>query len=268
MGRYLVAFASVALSLLVRAVLAPYLGDHVPFLLFYPAILFASWYGGFWPGTLATVLSGAAAYAAFMNRAGTTVLPANEVLQMALFLSIGIAIASLNSRLTAAHTEARREAAIGLGRAERLDAIINTTVDGILVIDSRGVVEEFNRGAERLFGYTAGEVIGRNVNMLMPSPYHEGHDGYISRYLSTGEKKIIGSGRQVEGRRKGRQRISPAPVGGRNDDRRRSQVHRDAARLVGSRATRRSTARKRGALAVGDRIGGRRHHRDRQRRIG
>jgi two-component system sensor kinase FixL len=187
---------------LVRAFLTPYLGDNVPFLLFFPAILFASWYGGFWPGTLATVLSGAAAFATFMSRAGTSALLASDVLQMALFLAIGLAIATLNGRLAAARTEARSEAALGLARAERLDAIINTTVDGIIVIGNRGLVEEFNRGAERLFGYTAAEVIGRNVKMLMPSPYHEEHDAYLSRYMSAGQKKIIGIGREVQGRRK------------------------------------------------------------------
>jgi len=84
----------------------------------------------------------------------------------------------------------------------RLQSIIDSAVDGIIVIDSRGRIEAFNRGAERLFGYPASEVIGRNVSMLMPSPDHEQHDGYLSRYLSTGEAKIIGIGREVTGRRR------------------------------------------------------------------
>lgn len=84
----------------------------------------------------------------------------------------------------------------------RLRSIIDSAVDGIIVIASDGRVESFNRGAERLFGYVATEVIGRNVNMLMPSPYHEQHDGYLSRYLQTGAATIIGIGREVTGRRR------------------------------------------------------------------
>src|SRR5688500_6113455 len=83
-----------------------------------------------------------------------------------------------------------------------LDAIFTAAVDGIIVINDRGVVEAFNPAAERLFGYAAVETIGQNVNVLMPSPYHEEHDGYVSRYQATGDAKIIGIGREVTGRRK------------------------------------------------------------------
>ena len=84
----------------------------------------------------------------------------------------------------------------------RLRSIINSAVDGIIVIDGRGRIESFNPGAERLFGYTQAEVVGHNVSMLMPAPYREEHDGYIGRYQTTGKAKIIGIGREVRGQRK------------------------------------------------------------------
>ncbi len=85
---------------------------------------------------------------------------------------------------------------------ERLRAIVSTAVDAIITICQDGIIESFNPAAERMFGYRAAEAIGRNVNLLMPSPHHEQHDGYISRYLETGEAKIIGIGREVLARRK------------------------------------------------------------------
>ena len=82
------------------------------------------------------------------------------------------------------------------------DALIATAVDGIMVIDEKGIVRVYNKGCERLFGYEAAEVIGRNVKMLMPEPYHAEHDEYVGHYVKTGEKHIIGIGREVSGRRK------------------------------------------------------------------
>ena len=84
----------------------------------------------------------------------------------------------------------------------RLRSIVESAVDGIIVIDARGRIEAFNSGAEHLFGYAAAEVIGKNVDMLMPSPYREEHDGYLQRYLDTGVARIIGIGRDVTALRK------------------------------------------------------------------
>jgi len=83
-----------------------------------------------------------------------------------------------------------------------LEAIFTSAVDGIVVIDARGIVRAFNPAAERLFGYLAGEVVGQNVSLLMPSPDREQHDRYVASYLETRIPRIIGIGREVRGRRK------------------------------------------------------------------
>jgi PAS domain S-box-containing protein len=85
----------------------------------------------------------------------------------------------------------------------RVGAILATAVDAIIVIDEAGRIETFNRGAENMFGFAASEVLGQNVKVLMPPPFEQEHDSYIANYLRTGQKKIIGIGREVSGRRKG-----------------------------------------------------------------
>ncbi len=85
---------------------------------------------------------------------------------------------------------------------QRIRALVDTIVDGIIVIDARGIVQTLNPAAVTLFGYPADEVQGQNIKMLMPEPYAHGHDGYLSNYLTTGDKKVIGIGREVTGKRK------------------------------------------------------------------
>ena len=84
----------------------------------------------------------------------------------------------------------------------RQRSIVENMVDGLITIDDKGLIQSFNAAAVKLFGYQVNEVISQNIKMLMPEPYHSEHDGYLKNYNQTGEKKIIGIGREVEGLRK------------------------------------------------------------------
>lgn len=85
---------------------------------------------------------------------------------------------------------------------DRLQAILDAAVDAILTLDEHGIIRSVNAATERMFGYAADELIGHNVKVLMPPPYADEHDGYLERYRRTGQKHIIGIGREVQGRRK------------------------------------------------------------------
>jgi PAS domain S-box-containing protein len=86
--------------------------------------------------------------------------------------------------------------------AAQLRSILDSSIDGIIMISDKGTVISFNRTAEKIFGYDRSEVIGKNVSMLMPQPYRSGHDGYLANYMSGGQPKVIGIGRTVEGLRR------------------------------------------------------------------
>jgi two-component system sensor kinase FixL len=105
--------------------------------------------------------------------------------------------------LLARDLTAQRRAEQALRRSEeRWRSIIETAVDAIVLINRRGTIEFINPAAERIFGYPAPEVVGRNVSMLMPEPYASEHDHYLRRYQMTGDRRIIGIGREVRARRK------------------------------------------------------------------
>jgi PAS domain S-box-containing protein len=201
-SRYVVALAAFGGALLFRYVFRDRLGVTVPYLQFFPAIMLAAWYGGLGPGVLTTGLSTIVAMYWFLPPAGIAVSDPADQLSLGTFVAIGLFISWLNHRLHEAQQAQRSAAVTATSRTERLDAILNMTVDGIIVIDAKGRIEAFNRGAQDLFGYPEHEVLGRNVSILMPSPHHEQHDAYLERYLTTGEARIIGIGREVTGRRR------------------------------------------------------------------
>ena len=84
----------------------------------------------------------------------------------------------------------------------RYQSVVDNVVDGIITIDEHGTIESFNPAAARIFGYDSSEVIGKPVQVLMPEPQASEHDGHVQRYLETGQRHIIGIGREVRGRRK------------------------------------------------------------------
>jgi len=99
-------------------------------------------------------------------------------------------------------TAARAAQAALLEREAHLQSVLDTVPDAMVVIDTRGIMQSFSATAERLFGYQASEAVGKNVSILMPQPYRGHHDAYLSRYMATGERRIIGVGRLVVGQRK------------------------------------------------------------------
>ncbi len=100
------------------------------------------------------------------------------------------------------HREAVRSRQAAEASETHFRSVLETVPDAMVVIDEVGVIRSFSQAAERLFGWKASEAIGQNVKILMPSPYREGHDGFLSRYRATGERRIIGVGRVVVGERK------------------------------------------------------------------
>ncbi|MCH7782153.1 PAS domain S-box protein [candidate division KSB1 bacterium] len=89
-----------------------------------------------------------------------------------------------------------------LDNERKIKNVLNTIVDGVATINRNGIIDSVNPAVEKLFGYSSEELIGKNVKILMPEPYFQGHDNYLSQYQKTGEKQIIGIGREVQGKRK------------------------------------------------------------------
>ncbi|HSI39735.1 MAG TPA: PAS domain S-box protein [Xanthobacteraceae bacterium] len=185
------ALAGIAVAAGLHLLLGPALDRQALTLLCLPAVMAAAGVGGLWPGLLATLAGLAVGIAADVG-----------LLTAAVFALVGAAISGLGEWML--RTRERSEAMTGelLAREAHLKSILDTVPDAMLVIDDAGMIRSVSAAAERLFGYRTEELAGRNVRMLMPPPYREGHDGYLARYRDTGERRIIGIGRIVVAERK------------------------------------------------------------------
>jgi two-component system sensor kinase FixL len=196
---YGLAVAVTLLGFAVRRMLDPVLTVQATYIFFTPAIIVASAVGGFGPGLLATVLG----VAGGIYFSGDLPDPTQrEITSAAAFGAIGFGIAWFGGRFRRNRRAAAAAAEQVLAREAHLESILETVPDAMIVIDERGIIHDFSAAAERTFGHSAQEAVGQNVKMLMPSPYREDHDGYLARYLDTGERRIIGIGRVVVGERK------------------------------------------------------------------
>ena len=197
--RYGIAILAVALALALRLALASILTGEASYLFFLPAILIASALGGWGPGLLATVLG--LMLGLFLVADFRAIAPADIVNAVA-FTLVGAGAAWRGELLHRSRLAAAANAEAAFAREVHLKSILDSIPDAMIVIDERGIMQSFSSAAERQFGYGPSEVLGKNVKMLMPSPYREGHDGYLDRYLRTEERRIIGIGRVVVGERK------------------------------------------------------------------
>jgi two-component system, LuxR family, sensor kinase FixL len=194
---YAVAVVSVAVLGGVRWMLQPLLGEHALYLVFIPALLVAAALGGRGPSVLTVVLSLGAA----------TLIDAVtdqriDWFSTMLYVIVGLGVVYGGERLEASRQRILADSRALREREAHLQSILDTVPDAMIVINEHGIMQSFSAAAERLFQWTPDEVIGKDVSMLMPQPYRDAHSGYVNRYLSTGERRIIGIGRVVVGQRR------------------------------------------------------------------
>lgn len=195
---YLVALVAVALALACRLLLEGLFEEREAFTLFVPAILISAIIGGAGPGLAALALSLAAA----SHVGSPAVIAGATPRDYLVFGVVGLLICAIGEMLHRACRSIHVTERALNEREAHLKSILDTVLDATVVIERDGTIVSFNAAAIRQFGYLEKEVVGENVRILMPEPYRSGHDGYMHRYLATGEKRIIGVDRVVVGRRK------------------------------------------------------------------
>jgi two-component system sensor kinase FixL len=193
---YAIAFGAGAMALVLQLLLYPVFHERTVLIAFAPALVASAIIAG--PGAALTVT--ALGLLAGWAVAGAALAQGPGLAAAGAFLAFGGAVALAARRY--GRGDAARVLEYLTEREAHLRSILDTVPDAMIVIDRDGVMCSFSAAAERQFGWTAAEAIGQNVSMLMPEPYRSAHDGYLARYLQTGERRIIGIGRVVVGERK------------------------------------------------------------------
>ena len=197
--QYGIALVAIALALVVRIALASVLEGSASYLFFVAGGSDRLGIRRVGTGRFATILG---LLLGLFLVADYRALVSADIVNAFVFALVGGGASWRGDLLRRSRLAAAASADEAFARAAHMKSILDTIPDAMIVIDERGTMQSFSAAAERLFGYSAAEVLGKNVKMLMPAPYRESHDGYLQRYMSTGERRIIGIGRVVVGERR------------------------------------------------------------------
>jgi PAS domain S-box-containing protein len=192
---YLISVASVVLAVLIRFAIGEDTLPGVPFITFYPVIIFATLAGGFGPGLLAVLLSSAAAWYFFLPPAHSWELGPQEALSLVVFLIINAINIGIVTMLNRALERI-------IAREQEVRALIESAPNGIVVVDDQGLVRLVNASAEKLFGYTRRELVGKDVEVLIPDRLVDAHKMLRHAYMAAPETRAMGVGRDLNARRK------------------------------------------------------------------
>ncbi|RVJ94437.1 oxygen sensor histidine kinase FixL, partial [Sinorhizobium meliloti] len=195
---YIVAAIVTSSVLAIRMIRAEPIGEGLLLFSFIPAILVVALIGGRNPILFAAGLSLVAA----VSHQQISSADGPSVVELLVFGSAVLLIVALGEVLEAARRAIDRTEDVVRARDAHLRSILDTVPDATVVSATDGTIVSFNAAAVRQFGYAEEEVIGQNLRILMPEPYRHEHDGYLQRYMATGEKRIIGIDRVVSGQRK------------------------------------------------------------------
>jgi two-component system, LuxR family, sensor kinase FixL len=190
--RYGSATAAAVFVFVLLVLLRRYFEDRTFTVIYVPVVLFAAFVGGRGPAILATILC---LGISFFSLGQSLFTHPGNLIDVSFFAVLGPILGFIGNRLLHESEDSRY-------RQAQLQSILDTVPEAMIVIDDHGIMRSFSATAGRLFGWSSEEVVGRNVSMLMPSPYRQEHDGYLHRYRTTGERRIIGIGRIVVGERK------------------------------------------------------------------